>query len=183
MIEEDKASLTYKRVKLIEALTTPLSPEDRVHAQGELSVLNAKIKALNMTEAARLKAAATIRRSAGVAEAQANAARARARAQGGPSPERPETPAPGVPGEEDETLEPFAPIDSWIDAVLLRHDIDFTRAHDGKLTIHLPPKWAAIFDTFIDGLYAATQGRELPMLPRDAPKAKKAPKTPKPKKR
>lgn len=77
MIEEDKVTLTRQRAELVESLATPLSVEDRVRIQGELSIVNAKIKALNTTAAAQLKAEADRRKVQGLAEAQANAARAR----------------------------------------------------------------------------------------------------------
>lgn len=45
MIEqEDKVELTRRRAELVESLATPLSAEDRVRIQGELSVVNAKIQ-------------------------------------------------------------------------------------------------------------------------------------------
>lgn len=72
MIEESKAELTRKRAELVEILapSKPLTPEDRVRFQGELSILNAKIKAINTAEAAKLKAAADRRKIAGMAEAK-----------------------------------------------------------------------------------------------------------------
>ena len=79
IMQEDKTALTHKRVDLLRSLTGTLSTEDRVRIQGELSVINAKIKALNTTQAAQLKATADQRKLAGLAEAQANAARSRTR--------------------------------------------------------------------------------------------------------
>ena len=80
MIKEDKISLTHRRAELVTVLAGPLPTEDRVRIQGELSVINAKIKALNTTQHAQLKALADQRKAAGLAEAQANAARAQTRA-------------------------------------------------------------------------------------------------------
>lgn len=79
MIREDKVSLAHRRAELVTRLTEILSTEDRVRIQGELSLINAKIKALNTTEAAQLKARADQRKVAGLAQAQANAARAQIR--------------------------------------------------------------------------------------------------------
>jgi hypothetical protein len=75
---EDKVTLARQRAELVDILAAPLPVEERVRIQGELSIVNAKLKALSTTEAARLKAAADRRKVAGLAEAQANAARARA---------------------------------------------------------------------------------------------------------
>lgn len=166
--EEDKVSLTRKRVELVESLATPLPPEERVRIQGEISVINAKLKALNTTAAAQLKAAADRRKVAGLAEAQANAARARARVNGTATPEE-------DPGNEDDDPGRTAAIDGWIDAVLLRHDVEFTRSRTGKLTLVAAPK---VIEALIDGVYAAARGEELPELPSAAPKPRqKAPKT------
>ena len=172
MIEEDKVSLTRKRVELVESLATPLPPEERVRVQGELSVVNAKIKALNTMAAVRLKITADRRKVLGLAEAQANAARARARVNGTTAPEE-------DPGNEDDDPGQTEAIDGWIDGVLLRHDVEFSRSRTGKLTIDVAPKWANVFGALIEGVYAAARGQELPDLPSAAPKAPKA----KPKKR
>lgn len=175
MIEEDKGTLMRERAALVESLTTLMANEDRVRVQGELSVVNAKIKALNTTEAARLKATADRRKVAGLAEAQSNAARARVKDHGSWTGD--------VPEEEDDSGQ-TATIDGWIDAVLLRHDVDFTRTRDGTLTIVGAPTWAAILGTLIDGIYAAGSGQALPPLP-DSALTPKPPKSsrPKPKKR
>jgi hypothetical protein len=167
---EDKVSLAAKRAELVQILVAPLSTEDRVRIQGELAVINAKIKAINTTTAAQLKAAADRRKVAGLAEAQANAARARAHLNGSGNacPIEPEDDDPGQ----------TAAIDGWIDAVLLRHDVEFTRSRTGKLTLPTAPK---ILTVLIDGIYAAARGQELPDLPPAASKAP-APKA-KPKKR
>jgi len=170
--EEDKVSLTRKRVELVESLATPLPPEERVRVQGEISVINAKIKALNTMAAVRLKVTADRRKALGLAEAQANAARARARVHGTNAPEE-------DPGNEDDDPGQTEAIDGWIDAVLLRHDVEFARSRAGKLTIDVAPKWANVFGALIEGVYAAARGQELPDLPSAAPKAPKA----KPKKR
>jgi hypothetical protein len=195
MIEEDKAALSRLRADLVESLTAPLSNEDRVRVQGELSVVNARIKALNTTEAARLKAAADRRRAAGLAEAQGNAARAAIKSPGSwpssapgesgfgdPINKRSIRDRAGTPGDDDEDDDPgqTAAIDGWIDAVLVRHDVDFTRSRAGTLAINADPKWATVLWTLIDGIYAATRGQELPPLPSTAPRP---PKSAKPKKR
>lgn len=120
---QDKVALAHKRAELINSLTTPLSNEERVHIQGELSIINAKVKALNTTEAAQAKAAADRRRIMGLAEARDNAARARVKANNCTLPDG---------GPKDGTSEQAAEIEGWIDAVLLRHDIDFSRSHGGK---------------------------------------------------
>jgi hypothetical protein len=80
--EESKPELARKRAELVEILANarPLPPEDRRRFQDELSIINAKIKALNTSEAIKLKATADQRKAAGMAEARANAARARANA-------------------------------------------------------------------------------------------------------
>lgn len=181
---EDKVSLTRTRVELVELLTAQLSPEERVRIQGELSIVNTKIKALNTTSAAQLKAAADRRKIAGLTEAQANAARARARINGSRAPEHDEP--------EDDDPGQTAAIDGWIDAVLLRHDVDFSRGATGALMLtsdpsrpHVPQKLAAAIELLATGLYAAARGKEMPDLPSPAPKAPMAAKGPKtkPKKR
>lgn len=173
MIEEDKVMLVRKRAELVESLGTQLSVEGRTRVQGELALVNAKIKALNTTEAARLKAAADRRKRAGLAEAQANtlrgAAHTRSRINGAASRDA----AP-----EDDNLEQT--IDGWIDALLLRHDVDFTRSREGKLALDAPLKWGAVIGGLIDGIYAAGRRQELPELPNEAAKA---PKGAKPKRR
>lgn len=155
MMEEDKVELIRRRAKLVGSLPTLTSNEDRVRVQGELSVVNAKIKALNTTEAARLKAIADRRRAAGLAEAQANAARAGGKDNGARSWDE----------EEDDDPGQTAAIDGWIDAVLLRHDVLFTRTATGKLSIVGSPGWAPVVGMLIEGIYAAARGQELPPLP------------------
>lgn len=159
---EDKVTLTQKRAELVESFgcTKPaLTPEERVRVQGELSIVNAKIKALNTTQAAQLKAAADRRKAAGLAEAQANALRARA-ALGGPTV------------VEDTDTEQTAAIDGWIDAVLLRNDVAFNRTRASGLTIEDATQ-APVIKILIDGIYAAARGQELPDLPREAPQPPK----------
>jgi hypothetical protein len=190
--EEDKVTLMRERAELVESLATLTSNEDRVRVQCELSVVNAKIKALNTTEAARLKAVADRRRTAGLAEAQSNAARAATKGPGSwPSS------APGEPGfgdpinkrsirdrvetpgdDEDDDPGQTAAIDAWIDAVLVRHDIDFTRSRAGTLAIAVDSDVGhAVLWTLIDGIYAAARGQELPPLPTAAPKSQKSAKS------
>jgi len=179
---EDKVSLARKRVELVERLNTPLSTEDLVRLQSELSITNAKIKALNTTEAARLKAAADRRKVAGLVEAQANTARARANA--GLHNETPND------GNDDDDPGQTAAIDGWIDAVLLRHDVEFTRDAKGALMVTNDPKrrapmeqpLAAAIELLVTGVYAAARGQELPELPQ-APARVRPAKAPKPKKR
>ena len=165
---EDKVSLAAKRAELVEkSLAAQLSPEERVRIQGELSVVNAKIKALNTTSAAQLKAAADRRKAAGLAEAQANAARARAHLKGS-------APLYVSADELDDDNDPgqTAAIDGWIDAVLLRHDVDFSRDARGRVTLtsdpsrpHVPQNLAATIELLIAGVFAAARGQELPDLP------------------
>src|SRR4029077_5874946 len=170
--QEDKVSLTHQRAELITHLAGELPPEVRFDIQGKLSIINAKLKALNTMQAAQLKTAADQRRIAGRAEAQANAARARNRIQGEPGPDESE--------ESPKNLDQPATIDAWIDAVLLRHDIDFTRSLAGEITFDPPLEQAGILKILIAGIYAIAQGRELPEVPSTPPRSKKAPK---PKKR
>ena len=179
MIEENKVKLTRKRVELVEVLNTPLSAEERVRVQGELSVINAKIKAINTTSAAQLKAEADRRKVAGLTEFQANTARAIARVNGGLAQDSDDEPL----DDQDDDPGQTEAIDGWIDAVLLRNDVEFTRSKGGDLSLDVAPKWAAIIGTLVDGIYAAARGQELPDLPRAELKAVKASKTPKAKKR
>jgi hypothetical protein len=149
MIEESKAELTRKRAELVEILapSKPLTPEDRVRFQGELSILNAKIKAINTAEAAKLKAAADRRKIAGMAEAKANAARARANA--------------GLPvEEEDDDPAQTQAIDTWIVSVLQDQGVQAASANG--FSFEAPPKWAAIITALRAGLHAAARGQELP---------------------
>ena len=159
---EDKVTLARKRAELIHQIAGQLSPVTRVQLQGELSIVNAKIKAINTTEAAQAKARADQRRVAGLAEAHANAARARANA--------------GLPvddTEEDTDPALTAAIDDWIVAVLQRGGVKVHRASDGNLDIlDAPAKWVAIIDGLCAGIYAAARGQELPEVT-SAPKAAK----------
>jgi hypothetical protein len=194
-VTEDKVTLAQKRAELIESLgcTRPmLTPEERARVQGELSVVNAKIKAINTTQAAQLKADADRRRASGIAEAQANARRAVARVQAprdAPST-RAEPVGPGflhgghggghafMSRGDDENDDPgqTATIDGWIDAVLLRHDVTFSRTRAGKLAIHESATQAPVIKMLVDGIYAAARGQELPDLPPRAPKVTTPPK-------
>lgn len=154
IVPEDKVELSRKRAELVELSLKPLPPEERVRVQGELSVINAKIKALNTLAAAKLKAEADRRKALGLAEARANTARARARIHG------------SVPDEsDDDDPGQTAAIDGWIDAVLLRNDVDFTRSADGSLSIDVAPKWAVVIGMLVEGINAAARGGELPDLP------------------
>ena len=162
----DKVTLISKRAELVESLAKPQLPEERVRIQGELSIVNAQIKALNTTEAAQLKAAADRRKAAGLAEAQANAVRARAKI--------------GMPNVEDADPDPAQTkaIDNWIVAVLKRGGLQVRRASDGNLDLmDVPAKWVAIISALCDGIYAAARGEELPEVT-VAPKETKAKKRP-----
>ena len=175
MIEENKIELTRKRAELVESLKAPMAPADLVRIQGALSIINAKIKAINTMSAAQLKVDADRRKVAGLTEFQANTARAIARVNGGLPQDDDE------PESEDDDPGQTEAIDGWIDAVLLRHDVEFTRSTSGALSLDVAPKWAAIIGTFVDGVYAAARGQELPDLPRAELKAVRALKTPTPK--
>jgi hypothetical protein len=163
---EDKPTLARLRAELVESLAGPLPTEERVRIQGELSVVNAKIKALNTTEAAANKAAADRRKVAGLAEAQANAARARAKVDG--------VVPVGDVGEDDEPAVPEAEVEGWIDAVLLRHDVDFTRTGE-DLVIVGPTKWTPVVGALIEGLRAQARRQPLPEPPAPPSKAKAKP--------
>jgi hypothetical protein len=171
--EEDKVSLARKRAELVESLAAPLPPEERVRVQGEIAIVNAKIKALNKTEAARNKAAADRRKVAGLAEASANAARAMAKVNGGAMPED------GDDEPEDDDPGQTKAIDGWIATVLRRGGIKTGRTSNGKLVIDGPAEWVAVIEVFCSGIYAAARGQELPDIPlivaeREAGKAAKA---------
>jgi len=170
---EDKVSLARKRVELIESLNAVLSTEDRVRLQGELSITNAKIKALNTTEAARLKAAADRRKVAGLAEAQANTARARANAD-----LHDNTPSDG----DDDPAQTTA-IDAWITTVLADSGIKVKRTRAGLDFGDVPAKWLMILQRLRAGIHAAARGQELPEAePEPEPEPPKpTPATPAPK--
>lgn len=178
----EKQALKDKRVALIKRLEKPMSPDERERLQGDLRLVNAQLKALHTTEAAQLKAAADRRKAAGMAEQHANTQRAieraKAKVNGDTTPDENEA-------DEDDDPGQTATIDGWIDALLLRNDVDFTRSKDGALSLEVDAKWAAVIGTLIDGVYAAARGQELPELPSAelrAVKAAKMSKT-KPKKR
>jgi len=92
----------------------------------------------------------------------------------------------GWPTPEDDDPGQTAAIDGWIDAVLLRHDVDFARSATGALMLtsdpsrpHVPQKLAATIELLVAGIYNAARGQELPDLPsaafveaRYVPKAK-----------
>ena len=155
---EDKVELARRRAEFVEILKAPMAPEEIVRIQGELRVINAKIKAINTTAAAQQKAAADRRRAAGLAEARANDTRARAKINS-------VTRGPTIEDSEDDDPGQTAAIDGWIDAVLLRYDVDFTRSNTGELVLGGDPKWALLMSTLVDGIYAAARGQELPDLP------------------
>jgi len=153
---EDKMTLTRKRVELVERLATLLPPEERIRLQGELSVVNAKIKALNTTAAAQLKAAADRRKIAGLTEAQANAARARAKLG--------ETEAEAA----DDDIEQIEATDAWIIDALQRGGIKVHRSSsDGALILKMPAVFAKAVETIYtlcNGIRAVARGQDLPLL-------------------
>lgn len=154
-MNEDKVLLARKRAELIEGLNSaPLSTEDRVCLQGELSITNAKIKALNTTEAARLKATADRRKVAGLVEAQANTARARANAG-----LHDETPSDG---DDDDDPAQTAAIDAWITTVLADSGVKVRRTRDGLDFGDIPAKWLVVLQRLRTGIHAAARGEELP---------------------
>jgi hypothetical protein len=166
---EDKVSLTRERAELIQRLSTPISPDERVNVQAALSLVNARLKALNTTEAFQLKAAADRRKVAGLAEAQANAMRARANAG-----------LPIEPEDNDEDDDPgqTKAIDDWFATVLGDSGIPIRRA-GGKISYgDVPAKWLVILQRLRAGLHAAARGQELPdaeveLEVKPKPKAKK----------
>ena len=179
--------LAGRRAELVACLATPLSVEDRVRVQGELRVINAKIKAINTTEAAQLKAAADRRRVAGMVEARANAACAQAKHKstwpssapgehgyGDPvNRESIEQQEAGANDAEDDDPGQTAVIDAWIEAVLKRGGVKARRARDGNLDlVDAPARWVAIVDALCSGIYAAARGQELPEVTA-APKEKR----------
>jgi hypothetical protein len=165
--EEDKVSLARQRAELIEKLgSATLSPVERVRFHGDLSVINAKIKAFNTTQAAQLKAAADRRKAAGLAEAQTNAARARANAGL----------APAAANEDNDDDDPgqTAAIDAWITTVLGDSGVKVKRTRDGLDFVDVPAKWLVVLQRLRAGLHAAARGQELPEADMPAPpKAKK----------
>lgn len=164
MTTEDKTTLARQRVELIARLAQPsLSAVDRVAVQGDLSIVNAKLKAIHTTEAAQLKAQADRRRVAGMTEARQNAARARANAR---FPIDDEYAMDDDPGQT-------AAIDDWIVAVLQRGGVKVHRASDGNLDLlDVPAKWVALIDALCAGIHASARGQELPEVT-SAPKTAK----------
>jgi hypothetical protein len=149
MIEEDKVSLVRRRAELVDRLAEPLPADLRIQIQGELSVVNAKIKAINTTQAAQLKATADRRKVAGLAEARMNAERARAKAGG---------------DDADDDPGQTTAIDTWIVAVLRRGGVK-VRVRDGAVLLDdAPAKWVAIVDALREGIHAAARGEELPEI-------------------
>lgn len=181
--DEDKVSLTQRRAELVESLAIQLPPEERVRIQGEISILNAKIKALNTTAAAQLKAAADRRKAAGLAEAKANAVRAQTKinSNGATSPDQDD----GDDDKEDDDPGQTAAIDGWIDSVLMHHDVDFGRDAKGRLMVAndpsrrapMDPNLGAVIEQLVAGVYAAARGQELPDLPAATPATKALKKT------
>ena len=161
---ETKMELLRKRAELVEILATTLLPEERVRVQGELSVLNARIKALNTTAAAQLKAAADRRKAVGLAEAQANSARARGKIGAGPVPDGAAT---------DDALAQAAAIDAWITTVLEDSGVKVRRSR-GKLDfVDVPAKWLVVLQRLRAGIHAAARGEELPEVEAEPPPKKR----------
>ena len=174
---EDKVSLAQQRAELIEKLgSNKLSPVDRARFQGDLTVINAKIKAQNTTQAAQLKAAADRRKAAGLAEAQANAARARANAGLAPAA----TSADDDSNDDDNDPGQAAAIDAWIATVLGDSGVKVRRTRDGLDFGDVPAKWLVVLQRLRAGLHAAARGQELPEA---EPEPEATPPPPKPKKR
>lgn len=163
--EENKVELARERAELVETLATSLALEERVRIQGELSVINARIKALNTTAAARLKAAADRRKIGGLAEAQANAARARAKIGGDESDD--------APDEADDDPAQAVAIDAWITIVLQDSGVKVRRTRDGLDFVDVPAKWLVVLQRLRAGIHAAARGAELPEADVEPPKAKK----------
>jgi hypothetical protein len=168
---EDKVTLTRQRAELVARLSTPMSTEALVQTQAQLSLINAKLKVLNTTEAARQKAEADRRKVAGLEQARADAARALAKVGG---------PLHDVSQDDDHDDDPgqTAAVDGWVDAVLLRHDIDSARDAKGRVMVTddpherrppMPQNLAAAIELLVAGVYAAARGQELPDLPPNPP--------------
>jgi hypothetical protein len=163
MIDEDKVSLAHQRAELIDKLgSATLSPVERVRFQGDLSVINAKIKAQNTTQAAQLKAAADRRKAAGLAEAQANAARARANAGLAPT-------AASADEDDDDDPGQTAAIDAWITTVLGDSGVKVKRTRAGLDFGDVPAKWLVVLQRLSAGIHAAARGQERPEADMPAP--------------
>lgn len=146
----DKPALIAKRTELVQRLTHPLSPSDRVRIQGELSVVNAKIKAINTTEAAQLKAIADQRRVGGLAEFHANRQRAL------------ENAGVTAPAEADDDPAQTGAIDTWFVTVLQDSGVAAHCSRKGIDYGDVPAKWLVILQRLRAGLHAAARGQELP---------------------
>ncbi len=178
----DKVSLARRRAELVAIIAGPLSVDKRAQLQGALSIVNAKIKALNTIEAARNKAAADRKRAAGIAEAQANAVRARARlglaetANGKTDPVR-DLHGGDLVDDLDDALDDgaqVAAIDAWIVAVLQRGGVKVHFASDGNLDlVDAPAKWVNVVNALCSGIHAAARGEELPEVTAAPKKARK----------
>lgn len=166
--EEDKVVLSHKRAELVEILATPLSAEERVRTQGELSVINAKIKALNTINAAQLKTAADRRKVAGLVEAQANAVRAKAKI-------KINSDDTSVHEDTDDDPAQAAAIDAWITTVLADSGVKVKRTRGRLDFVDVPAKWLVVIQRLCAGIHAAARGEELPEAEAEAevPKAKK----------
>jgi hypothetical protein len=162
---EDKVKLAQKRAELVTSLSK-LPPDQHARIQSELRMVNAQIKAINTSEAMKLKAAADQRRAAGLAEQHANTMRARSKIGL-------VDPPPGM--DEDDDPGQARAIDGWIDAVLMRHDIEFTRGPRGLAIVDadIPQKVISAIELLVQGVNDAARGKELPDLPPAAPKPQK----------
>ena len=174
---DDKQALTDQRVALIQRLNQARSPDDIARIQAELRYVNAQIKALNTTKAAQDKAAADRRKAAGLAEQHANTQRAieRAQAKAQASPQPSHSSAEDEDEDQDDDPGQTRAIDGWIDGLLLRHDIEFTRNVRGlAICADIPRNVTAAIELLIAGVNAAARGQELPDLP-ERPKAEAKP--------
>jgi hypothetical protein len=150
-VKEDKTTLLRQRAELVQQLSTPIGPGERLHVQNTLSVVNAKIKELNTIEAAQQKTTAVQRRAAGLAEAQANAQRARANAG-----------LPPIITEPDDDPGQVRAVDDWFTRVLTDSGIVTKRKGDKIAYQDVPAGWVVLLQRLRAGLHAAASGEELP---------------------
>ncbi len=82
-----KIELQVQRQKLIEQLKSETDPRRIASVQADLTIVNAEIKKLNITEAAENQRNATVKRSIGMAQHEADTARANERITEGTAPD------------------------------------------------------------------------------------------------
>jgi len=82
-VTNSKRELMEQRYKLIEQLKGETDPKRIISIQGDLSIVNAEIKKLNITEAAENQRNATVKRTIGQAQHEADIARANTRIMAG----------------------------------------------------------------------------------------------------